>query len=65
MIKATPTKEISGDFKINDHAKKLHPDYQKMTIEKVVDHAGAEAKRSFSPPIPPHISEPDSTSASA
>lgn len=44
VIKATPTKEISGDFKINDHAKKLHPDYQKMTIEKVVEHSGAEAK---------------------
>ncbi len=44
MIKAAPAKEVSGVFKINEHAKKLHPDYQKMTIEEIIDHSGAEAK---------------------
>ena len=44
VIKAAPSKEVSAVFKINDHAKRLHPDCQKMTIEKVVDHAGAGAK---------------------
>lgn len=44
MIKAAPAKEVSGVFKINESAKNLHPDYQKMTIEEVVDHTGAEAK---------------------
>lgn len=44
VIKASPAKEVSAVFKINDHAKKLHPDYQKMTFEEVVDHSGAGAK---------------------
>lgn len=44
VIKAAPAKEVSADFKINAHAKRLHPDCQKMTIEKVIDHAGADAK---------------------
>ena len=44
IIKAALPKEISAEFKINEHAKRLHPDFQKMKIEKIVDHAGAEAK---------------------
>lgn len=44
VIKAAPAKTVSGVFKINENAKRLHPDYQKMTIEEVIDHAGAEAK---------------------
>lgn len=44
VIKATRVKEISAVFPINENAKRLHPDYQKMTISKVIDHAGAGAK---------------------
>ena len=44
VIKATPAKEVSAVFPINENAKRLHPDYQKMAISKVIDHAGAGAK---------------------
>lgn len=47
IIKATPSKEISAVFKINEHAKALHPEYQKMTISKIVSHDGAGAKSFF------------------
>ncbi len=42
--KVSPAKTVSGVFKINENAKRLHPDYQKMTIEEVIDHSDAEAK---------------------
>ena len=44
IIKAAPAKNVSADFKINNNAKRLHPDFQKMTIEEIVDHEGAGAK---------------------
>ncbi len=44
VIKTTPAKEISAVFPINENAKRLHPDYQKMRISEVIDHAGAGAK---------------------
>lgn len=47
VIKAAPAKEVSSVFKINEHAKALHPEYQKMTVSKVVCHDGAGAKSYF------------------
>lgn len=43
-IQAAPAAEIKGDFPINIKAKKLHPDYQKLVIAEIIDHAGANAK---------------------
>lgn len=43
-IQAAPAAEIKGDFPINVKAKKLHPDYQKLVIAEIIDHAGANAK---------------------
>ncbi len=43
-IKAAPALEITADYAINNNAKALHPDYQELVIDKVIDHAGAGAK---------------------
>ncbi len=43
-IQAAPAKEINGDFQININAKKLHPDYQRLVIADIIDHADAKAK---------------------
>ena len=43
-IQAAPAKEINGDFQININAKKLHPDYQRLIIADIIDHADAKAK---------------------
>ncbi|MCQ2462591.1 MAG: flavin reductase family protein [Clostridia bacterium] len=47
VIEAAPAKEITADFPINNNAKKLHPDCQKMVITKIRDHGKAEAKTFF------------------
>lgn len=44
VIKATPAEDISAVFRINETAKRLHPDYQKMKIIDVIEHDGAGAK---------------------
>lgn len=44
VIKATPAKEISAVFPINENAKRLHPTFQKMKISEVIEHDGAGAK---------------------
>lgn len=44
VINAAPAKEISSVFKINEQAKRLHPEYQKMTVEDIIIHNGANAK---------------------
>ncbi len=44
VIKASPAKDISAVFPINENAKRLHPDYQKTEISEIIDHAGAGAK---------------------
>ncbi len=44
VLKATPAKEISAVFPINENAKRLHPDFQKMKISQVIEHDGAGAK---------------------
>ena len=43
-IQAAPAKEITADFAINNNAKALHPDYQRLTVSKIINHPGAEAK---------------------
>ena len=43
-IQAAPANEITADFEINKKAKALHPDYQELVVEKVIDHKGAGAK---------------------
>jgi len=43
-IQAAPAKEVDGEFTINRLAKKLHPDYQKLVVAEIIDHAGASSK---------------------
>lgn len=43
-IQAAQAKEIDGEFKINQNAKALHPDYIKLEITEIIDHADAAAK---------------------
>lgn len=44
VLKSAPSNEISAIFPINENAKRLHPEYQKMKIAEVIDHSGAAAK---------------------
>ena len=43
-IQAAPALEITADYAINNKAKALHPDYQELIVDKVIDHEGAGAK---------------------
>ncbi|MBR6208843.1 MAG: 2Fe-2S iron-sulfur cluster binding domain-containing protein [Oscillospiraceae bacterium] len=43
-IQAAPAKEITADYPINQKAKALHPDYQKLVVSKIINHTGAGAK---------------------
>ncbi len=43
-IQAAPAKEVSGEFKINQNAKALHPDRMELTIGEIINHPGAAAK---------------------
>lgn len=43
-IQAAPALEITADYAINNKAKALHPDYQELVVDKVIDHEGAGAK---------------------
>ena len=43
-IQAAPAKGITADYAVNNNARALHPDFQKLVLEKIVDHPGAEAK---------------------
>lgn len=36
--------EVDGDSPINDHAKELHPDYQELVVERIVEHIDSDAK---------------------
>lgn len=44
-IQAAPANEINTTFPINVNAKKLHPDYQDLVVDKVVDYESAGAKK--------------------
>ena len=43
-IDAAPAKEVTADYKINNFAKAMHPDFQKFVIDEIIDHADADAK---------------------
>lgn len=43
-IQAAPAKEVKGSFPINENAKKLHPDFQRLVVDEIIDHKGAGAK---------------------
>ena len=43
-IQAAPAKEIKGEFAINQNAKLLHPDHQKLVVSEVIVHDAAGAK---------------------
>lgn len=43
-IDAAPAKDITADYPINNFAKTMHPDYQKLVIDEIIDHEGADAK---------------------
>ena len=43
-IQAAPAKEVDGEFKINQNAKALHPDFLNLVVDEVIDHADAAAK---------------------
>ena len=43
-IEAAPAKEITANYPINNNAKALHPDSQKLLIKEIIDHPGADAK---------------------
>ena len=44
VIQAAPANEITADYEINKKARALHPDYQELVVEKVIDHEGAGSK---------------------
>ena len=43
-IQAAPAREITADYAINNNARALHPDYQKLALTQIVTHPGAGAK---------------------
>ena len=43
-IQAAPAKEVDGEFTINQLAKRLHPDYQDLVVDEIIEHAGAASK---------------------
>ena len=43
-IQAAPALEVTADYAINNNAKALHPDYQELVIDKVIEHKGAGSK---------------------
>ena len=43
-IQAAPALEVTADYAINNKAKALHPDYQELVVNKVIDHGSAGAK---------------------
>ena len=44
VIQAAPAREITADYVINNKARALHPDYQELVIDKVIDHGAAGSK---------------------
>ena len=44
VIAAAPAKEITADYPVNNFAKAMHPDFQPLVIDEIIDHAAAGAK---------------------
>ncbi len=45
-IDAAPANEITAEYKINNFAKEMHPDFQELVVDQIIDHGDADA-RSF------------------
>ena len=43
-IQAAPAREITANFKINNKAKELHPDYVRLIVSDIYDHGEAKAR---------------------
>lgn len=43
-IQAAPAREIRGEFAVNQNAKLLHPDHQRLVVSDIIDHAQAGAR---------------------
>lgn len=43
-INSMPAEEVKADYPINNFAKAMHPDYQPLTVEEIIDHKAAGAK---------------------
>ena len=43
-INSMPAEEIKADYPINNFAKAMHPDYQPLTVDEIIDHKAAGAK---------------------
>ena len=43
-IQAAPAREITADYAVNNNAKALHPDYQRLVLSEIVEHPAAGAK---------------------
>lgn len=43
-IQKASSKEISAKFAINENAKQLHPDYQELIVDQIVEHKDAQSK---------------------
>ena len=44
IIDKTPSRAVSANFPINETAKRLHPDFQRMLIDEIIEHKGADTK---------------------
>lgn len=44
VIQAAPAAEITADYAVNNNARELHPDFQKLVLEQIKDHPGTGAK---------------------
>ncbi len=44
VIQAAPANEITANYAINNNASALHPDFQELVIDSIIDHADAGAK---------------------
>ena len=43
-IQAAPAKEITAEYRINAHAKELHPDIMTLVVSEIIEHPGAASK---------------------
>ena len=44
IIANAPAEEITANYPVNNIAKALHPDYQTLVIDEIIDHGAAAAK---------------------
>ena len=44
IVDKAPAAKVSGRFLINEKAKEMHPDFQHMIIDEIIEHKGADTK---------------------